>query len=55
MRRDSWVATAVIFQALFQLRQLLLGDAADVFVVPVLFQQAARLLVQEPKAQLQAW
>jgi hypothetical protein len=38
----------VFFQAPFQLRQLLLRDAADVVGSPVLFQQAARLLVQEP-------
>jgi hypothetical protein len=39
MRRGGWVVTAaVIFQAFFELRQLLLGDAADVFVVPVFLQ-----------------
>ena len=42
----------MLFQPLFQLRQLLLGNAADVLVVPALFQQAARLIVQESEAQL---
>jgi hypothetical protein len=42
----------MLFQALLKLRQLLLRNAADVVGSPVLFQQAARLLVQEPEAQL---
>lgn len=42
----------MLFQTLLQLRQLRLRNAADILVVPLLLQQAARLLVQEPQAQL---
>jgi hypothetical protein len=42
----------MLFQTLLELRQLLLRDTSDIVGSPVLFQQAARLLVQEPEAQL---